>query len=500
MDSTHNDESKNREPEKRPAQSAGDLRSANGRGQGTRAQREIRLLIVDDDDQLRETLTRRFQRAGIKVMAAASGEAAVDKAAQATFDVALLDLHLPGINGIEVLEKLKGLQPELEVILLTGHGNMETAIGAMKRGAYDYLTKPFHLPELDIHIQKAFEKGQLARRDRQWVQNVSFESPRHRLTGSSPAIREIVQLIEKVSGTDAMILIRGASGTGKELVARALHYNSPRCNRPLVTINCAALQETLLESELFGHEKGAFTNALQVKPGLVEVAEGGTLFIDEISEMTPGLQAKLLRVLEDGHFRRVGSIQERIADVRVIAATNKDLEQEIQARRFREDLFYRLNVVTINIPPLSERRQDIPELIEHFLTTRQIGSTRFRVHPDAKEALVNYRWPGNVRELANVLERAQILAKNHLITLDDLPEALVEDRPMGDSARGNPMHLREVEPRHVLEILRQEKGNKVHAARTLGISRRALYRLIAKYKLNGHHPTTEAVAQEHGDP
>jgi DNA-binding NtrC family response regulator len=352
--------------------------------------------------------------------------------------VALLDLHLPDMTGIELLARLKESQPELEALMLTAHGSIETAIQAMKQGAYDYLTKPFHLPELEIHIQKAFEKVRLARREQQWVERLRYESPRYQLVGSSPDMRRVVQLIEKVAPTDATVLVRGASGTGKELVARALHFNSPRRDRPLVTINCAALQETLLESELFGHEKGAFTGAVAAKAGLIEVAEGGTLFIDEIAEMAPGLQAKLLRVLENGHFRRVGSTQEVHADVRVVAATNRDLEQEQKAGRFREDLFYRINVVTIKLPLLRERAKDIPELVEHFLSTRQIGPHRSQLDPEAMKVLCSYDWPGNVRELANVLERAQILAQDQVITVDDLPENLVEATPVGAS----PMPIR----------------------------------------------------------
>jgi transcriptional regulator with PAS, ATPase and Fis domain len=283
--------------------------------------------------------------------------------------------------------------------------------------------------------------------------------------------------------TEATVLVRGASGTGKELVARALHMNSPRRNRPMVTVNCAALQETLLESELFGHEKGAFTGATHAKPGLVEVAEGGTLFSDAVAEMAPGLQAKLLRVLENGCHRRVGSTQEAHADVRVVAATNKPLADEIQAGRFREDLYYLLNVVAIELPPLRERRQDIPELVEHFLTTRPIGPARHRIHPEALEALVRYDWPGNIREPANVLERAQTLSEEHLITVDDLPDTLAAALPAGGATSGNPRFLREVERRHVLAVLHEEKGNKVHAAKGLGISQRALYRLIDKYHL-----------------
>ena len=443
----------------------------------------IKLLLVDDDDDLRQDLTHLFRRQGHEVTAAASGEDALDKAAHARFDIALLDLHLPGISGIDVLAQLKERQPELEVLMLTAHSSIETAVEAMRRGAYDYLTKPFRTPELTVHVQKAFEKVQLARREKQWLQQLSYESPRYRLVGSSSALRKIVSLIEKVAATDATVLVRGASGTGKELVARALHTNSPRRTRPLVTINCAALQENLLESELFGHEKGAFTGAVAAKPGLVEVAEGGTLFVDEIGEMAPGLQAKLLRVMEDGHYRRVGGTQEMTADVRVIAATHRDLAEEIKAGRFREDLFYRLNVVPIYLPPLRERREDIPELVEHFLTTRQIGPMRARVDAEALKALKAYSWPGNVRELANVLERAQILADNHVITVDDLPENLTAAAPPAAAEGGDPRHLSEVERRHVQSVLQQEKGNKVHAARVLGVSRRSLYRLIEKYRL-----------------
>jgi DNA-binding NtrC family response regulator len=451
----------------------------------------IRLLVVDDDEQLRQVLARRFERLGMEVTTAGTGAEALEKSARIECDVALLDLHLPDMTGIELLEKLKTDQPVVEALMLTAHGSIETAIQAMKRGAYDYLTKPFHLPELEVHLQKAYEKVRLARRERQWLEQLRYESPRYRLVGSSPFMKRVLQLIEKLAPTDATVLVRGASGTGKELVARALHHNSPRRDRPLVTINCAALQETLLESELFGHEKGAFTGAVQAKPGLIEVAEGGTLFIDEVAEMAPGLQAKLLRVLEDGHFRRVGSTRDATSDVRVVAATNRPLEDEMKAGRFREDLYYRLNVVAVELAPLRERREDIPELVEHFLTTRQVGPARCQVDPTAMQVLMRYDWPGNVRELANVLERAQILAENQLITLDDLPEGLVETAP-ASSAGGDPCHLREVERRHVQDVLRREKGNKVRAAKALGISRRALYRLIAKHHLENCGQQTAA--------
>jgi DNA-binding NtrC family response regulator len=458
----------------------------------------IRLLIVDDDSQLRQTLVGRFQRQGLTVTAAGSGEEATALSSARRFDVALLDLHLPGMTGIDILGHLKEHQPDVEGLLLTAHGSIDTAIQAMKRGAYDYLTKPFHLPDLEIHIQKAYEKVLLSRRVRQWIDTLRFESPRYQLVGSSPAMRKVVQLIEKVAGTDSTILIRGASGTGKELVARALHTNSPRRERPLVTINCAALQETLLESELFGHEKGAFSGAVQAKTGLVEVAEGGTLFIDEVAEMGTGLQAKLLRVLENGHFRRVGSTQELQGNVRIVAASNKPLEGEIEAGRFREDLFYRLNVVTIDLPLLKDRREDIPALVEHLLKIRPVGTRGFTMHPDALEALVQYDWPGNIRELANVLERAQILAEGKILTLADLPATVVARAPLSVPAGADPMRLREVERRHLVEVLDRKKGNKVHAAKVLGISRRALYRLIEKYDLNGEgSPAQRSLVMPH---
>jgi DNA-binding NtrC family response regulator len=444
-----------------------------------------RLLIVDDDEELRDALARRLARAGLPVTTAESGEEALAKIGRAGFDLALFDLHLPGMSGLDLLARFKEDQPDAEVLLLTAHGSIATAIEAMRRGGYDYLTKPFQLGDLEVHLQKAYEKVRLSRRQRQWQEQVRFESPRYCLVGSGPAMRRVVALIERVAPTAATVLVHGPSGSGKELVARAIHYNSERRDRPLVTINCAALQEALLESELFGHEKGAFTGAVQAKPGLIEVAEGGTLFIDEVGEMAPDLQAKLLRVLEDSRFRRVGGTEELQADVRVVAATNRPLEEEQRLGRFREDLYYRLNVIAIALPPLRDRREDIPELVEHFLTTRPVGG-RCRIAPEALAALVRYDWPGNVRELANVLERAQILAEDRVITPDDLPDNLVEVAPE-PCAPGDPRRLRDVESRHVQDVLRREKGNKVQAAKSLGISRRALYRLIAKYHLETPH-------------
>jgi DNA-binding NtrC family response regulator len=458
-----------------------------------------RLLIVDDEVELMDALRETLAAQGFETAGATSGVEGLRALAEGEFDILLSDLMMPGMNGIDLLRKALEIDPNLVGIIMTGQGTIPTAVEAMKVGAFDYVLKPFKLQTMLPVLERAMQVRRLRMENvrlRQYVGQLVFESPRYRLVGSGPEMRRVVQLLEKVAPTNAAVLIRGPSGTGKELVARALHHNSPRRDRPLVTINCAALQENLLESELFGHEKGAFTGAGSAKPGLVEVAEGGTLFIDEIGEMAPGMQAKLLRVLEDGHYRRVGGTREANADVRVIAATNRDLEVEQKAGRFREDLFYRLNVVSIDLPPLKARREDIPELVEHFLESRPLRNVRYRIDPDALAALVRYDWPGNVRELANVLERAQILAEEDVITLDDLPSNLITAAEGGPSApAADPRHLDEVERRHVEDVLRQEKGNKLRAAKILGVSRRALYRLLARYHIEDFRPGAAAGEQ-----
>jgi DNA-binding NtrC family response regulator len=449
-----------------------------------------RLLVVDDEIELMDALRETLAGQGYETAGATSGAEGLRLLADGDFDILLSDLMMPGMDGIDLLKRALEIDPDLIGVIMTGQGTVPTAVEAMKAGAFDYLLKPFKLPAVLPVLERAMAVRRLKQENvrlRRYVGSLVFESPRYRLVGSGPAMRRVVQLLEKVAPTDAAVLIRGPSGTGKELVARALHHNSRRRDRPLVTVNCAALQENLLESELFGHEKGAFTGAANAKPGLVEVAEGGTLFIDEIAEMPPGMQAKLLRVLEDGHYRRVGGTREAHADVRVIAATNKDLEAEQKAGRFREDLYYRLNVVTVALPPLRERREDIPELVAHFLESRPLGPTRHHVDDEALAALKRYDWPGNIRELANVLERAQILAEGDTITVDDLPANLFTASGAPASV-ADPRHLDEVERRHVEDVLRQEKGNKLRAAKILGISRRALYRLLAKYSIADANP------------
>ena len=445
-----------------------------------------RLLIVDDEAELKSALCETLADAGYQTVGAASGAEGLQAMEKQDFDLLLCDLMMPGMDGIQMLRKALDIDANLVGIIMTGHGTIPSAVEAMKIGAFDYVLKPFNLQIMLPVLARAMDMRRLRMENvrlRQYVERLNFESPRYQMIGSSPGMQRVVKLIEKVAPTDATVLVCGQSGTGKELVARALHHNSPRRGLPLVTVNCAALQETLLESELFGHEKGAFTGAGQAKAGLIEVAEGGTLFIDEVAEMAPSLQAKLLRVLEDGQYRRVGGTKECHADVRVIAATNKALEEEQKARRFREDLFFRLNIVSIELPPLRERREDIPALVEHFLTTRQLGKVRCRVTPEAMQAFQNYGWPGNIRELANVLERAQILAEDHLLTVDDLPEAM-QTAPAVPTEIG-PLNLGELERQTTQAALQQAKGNKAQAAKLLGITRRAIYRLIAKYGLEG---------------
>jgi DNA-binding NtrC family response regulator len=451
------------------------------------------LLIVDDEVELMRVLCESLGEQGFAVRGLADPALAADALREGEFDVLLSDLMMPGIDGIELFRQALEIDPAIVGVIMTGQGTIQTAVEAMKAGAFDYILKPFRLQQVMPVLDRAMEVRRLRvenRRLRQFVERLTFESARYRIIGMSQAVRKVTQMIEKVAPTEATVLIRGPSGTGKELVARAIHGNSSRRDKPMVTVNCATLQESLLESELFGHEKGAFTGADKSKQGLFEVAEGGTLFVDEVAEMSPGLQAKLLRVLEDGHYRRLGSTQERHANVRVLAATNKPLEDEVKAGRFREDLFFRVNVITIPLPALKDRREDIPLLIDHFLHTRQVGKTPFTVDPAAMAVLCGYDWPGNVRELANVMERAQILAEGNALTIDDLPENLIQASkptlPAGAPAPVlSPDDLEGVERRHVEAVLQRCGGNKVHTAKALGVSRRTLYRLIEKYGLGG---------------
>ena len=446
----------------------------------------IKLLIVEDDDDFRDMSSKYMSLQKFEVEAVPNGQEALRQCDLKHYDVAVVDMNMPGISGLELLHQLKERNIDTEVIILTGQATVENAVQAMKFGACDYLTKPFPLSELEQRIRNAAEKGRIQKENVRLKALLERHRPTTQMVGESRQMKDVHRLIERVGPTDKAVLIQGESGTGKELVARAIQQHSTRADKPFVTINCAALPEQLVESELFGHEKGSFTGAVATKPGLFEVADGGTLFIDEIGELPLSLQPKLLRVLEDGSLRRVGSHQERRVNVRLIAATNRDLQKEVQEGRFREDLYYRINVMALVLPPLRERQGDIPLLVRHFL-----GSD-WEIEPEAEGAIEGYRWPGNVRQLINALERATILADDHLITLEDLPREVAHatrpDSGETRSAAARSEHvddetdrLDDLQRAHIVAVLERERGNKAKAARILGIHRRKLYRLLERY-------------------
>jgi DNA-binding NtrC family response regulator len=444
-------------------------------------QDQLDLLMVEDDDEFRETAAKWMAHKGHQVSQAPNGQEALRLIGQRQFQVAVVDMNMPGISGLELLERLNEQETDIEIIILTGQATVENAVQAMKLGARDYLTKPFPLAELERRCLLAAERGRLRKENVQLRALLNRQRKQTRIIGESEAMQEIFRLIDRVAPTDKAVLIEGESGTGKELVARAIQEKSRRADRPFVTVNCAALPESLVESELFGHEKGAFTGATARKEGLFEVADGGTLFIDEIGELPTALQPKLLRVLEDGTFRRLGSHQERRVDVRLIAATNRNLDVEVKENRFREDLYYRINVMSVRLPPLRERKGDVERLIQHLLPPE------LEIEPAALEALLAHHWPGNVRQLINALDRASVLADENLLTIDDLPREIVRpprqqlSDPAPDAARPpDESDLASIERSHIIEVLRREQGNKARAARALGIHRRKLYRLIER--------------------
>lgn len=451
------------------------------------ASESIELLLVEDEADFRETCARWMDRKGHRVAQAENAQEALALCGRRHFDVAVVDMNMPGLSGIELLERMQSADVETQVIILTGQGTIESAVQAMKLGAADYLTKPFPLEDLEQRCRLAWERGRLAKENRQLREIIERSRPATKIVGEAPSMLELFRLIERVAPTDKAVLIQGESGTGKELVAQAIQANSLRGGKPFVTVNCAAMPENLVESELFGHQKGAFTGAATDKPGLFEVADGGTLFIDEIGELPAALQPKLLRVLEDGSMRRVGSHKERRVDVRIIAATNRDLAQEIINGAFREDLYYRINVMSLQLPPLRDREGDVAPLIKHFL------GDQWGLDPAAQAALERYHWPGNVRQLINALDRATILADERTITLDDLPREVAEApatiQPPPQTA--STQRLDEIEKAHIIEVLAHEKGNKARAARALGIHRRKLYRLLERFDLHKTEPRSE---------
>ena len=446
----------------------------------------ISLLIVDDEADFRDQAHQFFRRVGFRADQAEDGEEALNLSGSRRFDVVILDIHMPGLSGLDVLKTMMERELPPKVIMLTGGGTIQHAVDSMKLGAYDFLTKPVKLDELQRLVVRASEAHTLEKENRQLKEVIRRGQPDHQMIGDSPQMQEVFRLIERIASSDTPVLIQGESGTGKELVARAIHRASPLHDKPLVVVNCAALAEQLLESELFGHEKGAFTGAVAMKQGLFEIADGGTLFIDEFGEMSGALQVKLLRVLQDGTMRRVGSVVEQHVHVRVIAATNRDLETEVAENRFREDLFYRINVLGIHLPPLRQREGDIERLVEEFTGDEWV------VPESVMQCLAGYSWPGNVRQLQNAIQRAKVLADENEIELKNLPKAIVESVNKRDSAgdASDPLSvntgsvdLETLNRLHVQQTYERCEKNKTRTAQALGINRRSLYRLLEKFEI-----------------
>ncbi len=441
-------------------------------------QESIRVLVVDDEEPLRRLLKKELARKGFSVEIAADGGAALEILKENIFDILLLDIIMPGIDGISLMKKLQTDPASPAIIVLTGRATVETAVEAMKHGAYDYLTKPYKLDELVIIINRAYEYGKLSMKSRLLQQELVRKETPAEFICASRQMKGILTLIKKIAPTDSPVFIQGESGTGKELVANTIWRLSKRSSSPFIALNCASLSESLIESEIFGHEKGAFTNAHQMKYGIVEVADKGILFLYEIGEMPPGPQAKLLRFLDSGEFRRVGSNKALRVNVRLITATNKMLPELVRKGEFREDLYYRLNVINISVPPLRERPDDIPVLTAHFLSkySREMSKQIKEFTPGAMQALCNYPWPGNVRELENVVERAVILSDNGKIDAEDLA---MPAQPLKELS-ANPS-LEEIEKDYILRVLKETNLNQSKASHILGIDRKTLYLKLKKY-------------------
>jgi DNA-binding NtrC family response regulator len=439
------------------------------------------VLLIDDDQGTMDLLKEVLQKEGYAVDEAKTGQEALAQTRALAFDVVLADLRLPDLDGIEVLRTLHALDPDLPVIVMTAFGSMETAVEAIRDGAYDYISKPFNLTEVRLTVRRACERRLLLQDNRRFQQALQEKYRFENIVGTSPKMVQVYRTVARVASTRSTVLLTGESGTGKELVARAIHYNSPRGKAPFVAVDCGALPESLLESELFGYEKGAFTGAQALKKGLFEVAHGGTIFLDEVGDIGPSLQAKLLRVLQEHEVRRVGGIEPTQVDIRVIAATRHDLEALVKRGKFREDLFYRLSVVTISLPRLSERRDDIPLLALHFLGkyASEADKGLGQIAPEAMAHLCRYDWPGNVRELEHVIERAVALTANPILLVDDLPTTLQELAPTSDAFPS----LEEMEKRHLQLALEKTAGNRKQAAALLGVSRRTLYRMAKRHGL-----------------
>ncbi len=456
------------------------------------AQARAVILVVDDDAAMRDYLREELEHERFRVETAGSARAGIERVKQGGVDLVVSDVKMPDLDGLDLLREVREVHPAPHVITITAFGSIDTAIRAVKLGAFDYITKPFEIEQLVLVIEKALSevalRSEVARLREEVARSVRFEN----IIGQSRAMQDIFALIRRVAASQASVLITGESGTGKELVARAIHAHSPRAARPFVAINCAAIPETLLESDLFGYKRGAFTDARADKPGLFVEASGGTLFLDEIGELPLPLQPKLLRVLQEREVRPLGATKSERVDVRVLTATNRQLEKRLKEGRFREDLFYRLNVIHIDLPPLRDRIEDVLPLAEHFLarSARRASKSIHGFRESAKKILLGYGWPGNVRELENVVERAVALAEGEIVSAEDMPPAM-RDRKNQDrltTALAQGLTLDELEREYIQRVLEAEGGNKTRAAQRLGLDRKTLYRKLEEY------------ASAHGDP
>jgi len=464
------------------------------------AQRTI--LVADDDASIRSLLKQLLSDEGYSVVEATTGTEVVEKVKDTNPDLVIMDVRMPELDGIEALSKLKVSSPKTSVLIMIAFGSSNNAIRAMELGAFDYITKPFELDKISHTVKRVIEYRDLTSEVQVLRDEISSLVQTERIVGNSPAMQEVYKTVGKVAKADATVLITGESGTGKELVAEALHYNSNRRSGPIVKVSCAALPETLLEAELFGHEKGSFTGAMTQRRGRFEMADKGTIFLDEIGEMSLPMQTKLLRVLQERKIERVGSSLPIKVDIRIICATNKDLQRQVEQQKFRDDLFYRLNVINIHMPPLRDRKEDIPALVEHFLAKHRYSATAqpAAISEEALKRLMEYEWPGNVRELENVVERAVVLSRGQIITSRELPfgdhEGDGHEEEGGDEVSVEKSFFKksvaQFEKDLIMKALRDANGNRSKAAEMLGIYRRLLYAKIKEYGLEGYPPKGRA--------
>jgi len=457
------------------------------------------LLVADDDASIRSLLKQLLSDEGFAVQEASTGIEVVDKVRESSPDLVIMDVRMPELDGIEALSRVKATNPKTAVLIMTAFGSSNAAIRAMELGAFDYITKPFELEKISHTVKRVLDYQDLTQEVEVLRDEISTLVQTERIVGNSPAMQEVYKTIGKVAKADATVLITGESGTGKELVAEALHFNSNRRSGPMVKVSCAALPETLLEAELFGHEKGSFTGAMTQRRGRFEMADKGTIFLDEIGEMTVPTQTKLLRVLQERKIERIGSSVPIKVDIRIIVATNKDLQKQVEQSKFRDDLYYRLNVINIHMPPLRDRKEDIPSLVEHFLAKHRYSATAqpAAISEEAIRRLMEYNWPGNVRELENVIERAVVLSRGQIITSRELPFG---DHEAGEGDEGEAgvdvkadssffkKSVAQFEKDLIMKALRDATGNRSKAAEMLGIYRRLLYAKIKEYGLEGYPP------------